>query len=480
MQKTNIAGNLNSNETALTSPVASWWDRRLLAPVIAAAVMRFALLAISLVQNGSRVLFQADTVSYLDPGRNLLLHGRFIADGVPDLVRTPGYALFLGLTSLAGLPFAGAVNAVVSVFTIVLVWRLARALFLDDRVAIAAAWIFVFEPISVAFSSTLLSETLFLVPFLICMERLVTFLRSYDLRLLVTAGLSLAIATYIRPISYYLPVLIAMGLIAALARVPEIRWKAPAILLLSALPWLALWQVRNRVETGYSGFSSISDINLYFYDAAGIEARLKHEAFFDLRRELGYVDFSDRDGQSYIYQPYLALHPEQASWTQGQRLTYMHAEGLQVIKAHIGIYFQNVRSALISAIFSPGSGYLYRLVVRGGSQSNPALIDEGTASGGIQLVRKSPWEATEKIVFEAALLAAYVLAILGIVQALRGRFKGSFNIASLWLILGVSTYLLCVAAMSDTAADSRLRMPVMPFICIFMAASIWRTKRAST
>jgi hypothetical protein len=105
------------------------------------------------------------------------------------------------------------------------------------------------------------------------------------------------------------------------------------------------------------------------------------------------------------------------------------------------------------------------------------LIDEGTASGGIQLVRKSPWEATEKIVFEAALLAAYVLAILGIVQALRGRFKDSFNIASLWLILGVSTYLLCVAAMSDTAADSRLRMPVMPFICIFMAASIWRTKR---
>jgi len=465
----------SSASNATTSLADQWWEPRLVWPVLTAAIVRFVLLAVSLAQNGSRVLFQADTVSYLDPGRNLVLHGRFIADGVPDLVRTPGYSLFLGLTSLAGLPAAGAANAALSVLTIVLVWRLARTVFADDRIAIAAAWLMVFEPISVAFSSALLSETLFMVPFLICMERLAAFLRSRSLRVLAVAGLWLAAATYVRPITYYLPIVLAAGLFVTLARVPGLRWKAPAVLLISVLPWLAIWQIRNRAETGYAGFSSISEINLYFYDAVDIEARLEHRGFFDMRKELGYVDFSDRDGQSYLYAPYVALHPEQATWTQGQRLAFMHAEGLRVIKTHIGTYLGNFARALLNAVVSPGAGYLDRLVIPDGGRNNAGVIDEGAARGGIQLVRKSPWEAAEKVVFEIALLAMYLCAAWGLTLAARGTFRGSLSNASLYMLLGASVYFLCVAALSDTAADSRLRLPVMPFVCILVAAGLWRT-----
>ena len=154
---------------------AEWWTPRLTGPLLAATVVRVALLAAALARTGVSALVQPDTSSYLIPGRNLLLHGRFFADGVPDLLRTPGYPLLLAITSLAG-PLAGAVaNVLLSVFSVILVWRLGRAAFVDDRIAIGAAWIFAFEPLSVANSVVLLSETLFLALFLLSLERLAAF-----------------------------------------------------------------------------------------------------------------------------------------------------------------------------------------------------------------------------------------------------------------------------------------------------------------
>jgi len=85
---------------------------------------------------------QIDTSSYLLPGRNLLFHGSFVfQDGQPYLSRTPGYPLFLALTTLPGMEFAVLVQVILSALTVVLVWRLARGIFEDDRIALLSAWI---------------------------------------------------------------------------------------------------------------------------------------------------------------------------------------------------------------------------------------------------------------------------------------------------------------------------------------------------
>jgi len=158
-----------------------WWTPRLAGPLIAAAVVRLTLLAVVLARAGTSALINTDTNSYLIPGRNLLLHGSFVADGSPDLLRTPGYALFLAVTSLAGLPAAALANVILSVFCVLLVWKLGRAVFDDGRIALGAAWIFAFEPIAVVNSVLLISETLFLALFLLSLERFAAFLRGRSL-----------------------------------------------------------------------------------------------------------------------------------------------------------------------------------------------------------------------------------------------------------------------------------------------------------
>jgi hypothetical protein len=377
--------------TANPGSKSGWWTPRLAGPLIAATAVRLALMVLMIVRNGTEVFSQSDTSSYLEPGRNLLLHGRFVADGVPDLVRTPGYPLFLAIFSLSGLSVAAVANVILSVFCVFLVWRLGRTVFGDDRIALGAAWIFAFEPVSVTYSAVLFSETLFLALFLLSMERMAEFLRGRRLPVLAVAGLWLAAATFVRPVTYYLPAALALALLAVFLRVPNLRWKAPAVLLISVLPWLAAWQIRNWVETGYSNFSSISEINLYFFNASEVTARLEHRPFSDVTRELGYVDFTHHSGQDYLFAPYLALHPEQAGWSQAQRLAFMHAEAVRIIRAHPKVYLSACLAHLFKTVFDPGAGSFDALLNPGDPRHIAGLIlDKGLVSGGLALAREYP------------------------------------------------------------------------------------------
>jgi 4-amino-4-deoxy-L-arabinose transferase-like glycosyltransferase len=453
---------------------AGWWTPRLSGPVLAAAAVRGALLAAALARNGVSALLLPDTSSYLIPGRNLLLHGRFFADGVPDLLRTPGYPLFLAITSLAG-PVAGAAaNVLLSVFSVILVWRLGRAVFGDDRIAIGAAWIFAFEPLSIANSVVLLSETLFLALFLLSLERLAAFLRRHSLRMLAASGAWLAAATLVRPVTYYLPVALALGLFLVLARERGLRWKAPAVLLISVLPWLAAWQTRNKLETGYSGLTSVSDLNLYFFVAADVAARVEHRSFTDVRGELGYLCGPDCSEQVYLFPAYFARHPEQTGWTQTRQLAFMHSEAVRVIRTHFGVYLRTWPPHLFEAVFDPGAGSFNSLLDFGSSMNvNNLIVYTDPVRGELALVRAYPWIAAEKAVFVVVLLGLYLLAA-------RGALRGGMPSACLWLLLGTSFYILVISAAAGGAGvTARYRLPVMPIVCIFAAAGALRSNKVA-
>ena len=458
---------------------ADWWTPRLAGPVIAAAVVRFALLACSLFRGGTNAIIFPDTPSYLEPGRNLLLHGRFFADGVPDLLRTPGYSLFFAITSLGGLTVSAAANVILSVFSVILVWRLGRRVFDDHRIALGAAWIFAFEPIAVKFSVVLYSETLFLTCFLLSMERIAAFLLERRLRVLAVGGLWLAAATFVRPVSYYLPVALALGLFLVLARVPGLRWKAPAVLLITVLPWLAAWQIRNRVETGYDGFSSVGVYNLYFNDAAEVKALVEHRSADDVRNEFGFVGANTNGQQRYLYQPYLTSHPEQTGWSQDRRLNFMHSEAMHIIRAHYWVYLHTCVVALFQTVADSGFGSFEGYMnLRASSKYSTSLLKGGLLTRVIALSTAHPWKMVEKAAFSILLLGLYLFAARGTYLAARGVFRSGMCNSCVWLLLGTSLYFFAVAA-AGSRAGGRFRLPVMPVVCILASAGFRRGVRTS-
>lgn len=436
-----------------------WFTPQLAAPVIAAALVRLDLLAVVLVRSGSGALYRADTLSYLEPGRNLLLHGRFAEAGLPDIARTPGYALFLALACLAGPIAAALAQVILSAFSTVLVWRLARAVFSDERIALAAAWIFAFEPLSIIYSILLLSETLFLALFLMSLIRLVEFLRARSLRALAQAGFWLAAATLVRPVTYYLPVALAVGLIVVLAHVKGLRWKAPAVLLLSVLPWLAAWQIRNWIETGFTGFSSIQTQNLYFFSAAEVTSRVDHRLLADVQNDLGY----NND------QLFLLRHPQAAEWNQAQRLGFMRAEAKPILRTHPRLFLSTHLAGSIRTAFNPGAAVLLDLIrAPVDDQAFTREREQGPVRAAIWMAQNHPWQIVAMASLGTLLLGLYILAFLGFA-------RGQSPCACVWLLLGVSLYFFAVSGGAVSAA--RLRLPVMPIVCVLAAAGAARMRR---
>jgi len=429
--------------------------RRLAAPVSAAVALRVALLAATLVRTGTGIITSGDTASYLEPGRNLLLHGRFLTGVLPEIDRTPGYALFLAVVSLPGVAAAALVQVILSAFTVVLVWRLARAVFDDDRIPLTAAWLFAFEPVSIIYSVRLMPETFYLALLLLSLERMVVFLRGRCLRTLAASGLWLAAATFVRPVSYYLPVALALGLFAMMMRLPGLRWKAPAVLLLSVVPWLAVWQVRNLLETGYGGFSSIVVRNLYFYQAAEVAARVEHRFFSDVQSALGYPD----------EQAYFARHPEQTDWSQARRVAFMGSEAHRILAAHPGTVLKVQLEGSAVVAFTPCAADLLRLLGAYPKDGPRRVVNEGPLRSAIRIAQVHPWEAALMAALELALLGYYLLAA-------RGALSRSARREVLWLLIGVSLYFLAVSG--GAQAVGRFRLPVMPAVWVFAAAGLRR------
>lgn len=408
-------------------------------------------------------LTSTDTASYFLPGHNLLLHGRFTSGGVPEIDRTPGYPLFLALTSLLGRNVATVIHVSLSVFTVVLVWRLARAVFGDNRIATGAAWIFAFEPLSVMISPILLSDSLFVALLLVSLERIVRFLQTHQSTMLLECGLWLAAATFVRPVSYYLLFLLALGLPVALAQIPALRWKAPVLLLLSSLPWLGAWQLRNWVETGYGGFSSIAAINLYFYQAARVEALAEHRSYGEVQEQFG-LDNQPSSLAPYLRQSYLEHHPEQTSWMQAKRLAFISSESARILRLHPVYSVETQLAGSVRVMLTPATLDLMQLVAGGGRDNFVDLrtkgIDEGPVRTSLRFIQMHRGLATLMVVLAFMLALLYGVAILGMV-----RSRASTQL--LWLLLGTALYFLVVSG--GAAGGARYRLPAMPILCIFAA-----------
>lgn len=431
-------------------------QRGLVAPVVVAATLRAGLMLAAFLLTGTEIMTQGDTASYLTPARSLL-HGAFTTAGLPEIDRTPGYPIFLMLSGMShdNVLLTVLVQIVVSILSLFLVSRIAARLYPSGNAAILAAWFYALEPISILSTVRLMPETLFVFLLLCVIERLLSYLKDGGLAPLAVAGVSLAGATFVRPVSYYLVFPLALALVFAGPRYGGCWWKAPVILLISTLPWLAAWQLRNRVETGYSGYSSIVEKNLYFYQSAEVTAELGHLTLAEEQKELGYPDEAS----------YLARHPEQAGWPIVRRLAFMRGESMRVLAQHRLLYLKtHFRGVALVALTPCASEWLQLLHAYPDEKTMPGrVLNEGIGRSFMRVLAANPKVAVVMIALEVPLLVLYAAALPGAARA--GGDK-----AALCLLAGVALYFLLISG--GAQAVGRYRVPVMPELCVLAAGGV--------
>ncbi|MEO7190279.1 MAG: glycosyltransferase family 39 protein [Vicinamibacterales bacterium] len=459
---------------------------RLAAILAGVFLTRIGLAAIVvLVRHDISAFHVPDSGRYLTLGAEMVFHHRYAFEGRPELFRPPGYPLLLAMGQWIGhaTALAVVVQALLGVATTGLCFVAGRMAG-GARVGLAAALLYACEPGQIAWSTIVMSETLFTALLAGSLAALYGWLRSGRRWAVVVAAALLALAAYVRVVGYWLPFVLVLVLaatwrsMAAEARRardgatpprPTSRARALAsgvarqrlprplrdvtLAAVVAASILAGWHVRNGVVTGYWGFSSQFSRALFFMGGGPVEARERDTTYFAAHDRL-----SDE------------LNQRLSDQTPGGVAAGMRRRGLQLMLAHPVPFLSTYAAGIASALVHPGTGVFVRLFT-------PNLQDREASATQMLILRR--WTDSRDRLAQKSLgfllLSAILFAVnivywsLGAVGAWQGRRSPYVWIAGVFV-----AYFVLPAGGPD--ADSRRRAPLVPAMCVIAAHAQLRSR----
>jgi 4-amino-4-deoxy-L-arabinose transferase-like glycosyltransferase len=410
--------------------------------VLALCVVLRGAGALAVLLTNPHAVVQVDSASYLRPALALLNDSHFLqsrGSHQPEFVRTPGYPAFIAFVYLVfGVSHAALLLAqvVVSTLTVLVVWLLGARMW-SFGVGVLAAVLTIAEPLQWFSTGTILSEclaTLLLV--LVAGVGFVLFSQERPrLSWCALLGLAIAVATMVRPVTYYLPIVVIVLLIyAAFRRRTGVRY-ALALLVAFLVPLLVIvggWQFRNHEQVGSWRVSGIEAKNLYLFRAAGIVAHDRGLSLNAAQRVL-IKRLGSSEGES-----------------QGAYYGRIYQQGLKIVVAHP-----------LEAITGAADG----------------LFDEITSTRSRVFAYLGMKPASDPLQYgaTASLLLFYALCIYGFAQVARARR----HLIAHFYVVAVAVYVLLVSAGPEAIGGrgERFRAVVMPILTLYAAKGAYELFR---
>jgi len=162
-----------------------------------------------------------------------------------------------------GMPLIGIVFVQMALTVIAAVFTYKAALLIGEEIAPLSLLIVLFDPPSTVFSMMLLTEALFFFLISLFMYLFLSFIKNERIGSLVLSALVIALAVYVRPIVYFMPVAMAIFLAFAFKR------KSPKKAFVNALVFavivygsIAPWHMRNIKRFNINRFCSINNATI--------------------------------------------------------------------------------------------------------------------------------------------------------------------------------------------------------------------------
>jgi hypothetical protein len=405
--------------------------------IIVACVVGRGAYVVHVAHHDKYDAYGGDTVSYLLPAKALVHDHRFHHNAnspVPEFLRTPGYPLFLaGVDEVFGTGVAAVLLAqvLVSAATLLLVFLLGARLW-SANVGLLAAALVALEPSQWLSTARILSEsldTLLLVA--AALAGVVVFRRDRPgLWRPVVFGFAVAAATMVRPVTYYLPLVVLVLFAVRAVRHPHARRATVAAAVAFLVPVVVVlggWQVRNQREVASWRLSGVEGKNLLQFRAAGVLADVRGIPIVDAKNEL----FAKLDTT-------LRHDTARGHARIGARYDTMYRQGIDVLRDHP-----------VSTV-------------------KATVLGLGAELAGVHLTLDSLSLSALTVSALLLLYAMYALAIYEIVRIARARR----HLAAHLVVLAIALYVLVASAGPEAfgGRGERFRAPIVPLLLLYAAA----------
>jgi 4-amino-4-deoxy-L-arabinose transferase-like glycosyltransferase len=381
-----------------------------------------------------------DTNTYLELATSMLERGTYEGysrDNI-DLVRTPGYPLFLAAVmgvSGGNLAFLALAQVLLTIGTCAAVYAIGRRI-LGPGAGLAAAWIFALSPTSLFFAMTALTETLFALLLSLSILTLVVFHQTSALRWGALSGVLLGAATLVRPIGVWL---IPLWTLFALISQPKGNWRKrlTAAGVVFAAGWLALlpWQARNLAVSGSFTLTPVAEATIRNWMIAPGLAEAK-----GITREQAVAEIANADDPQKYMLDAIRMYPK----------AMLRAQLTGIYRTTMGFEY-GTWMILLDVERPPGREYVNSALARNFSRA---------ARAGAELIRGGYY--VQFAVTTWSQVHTWVLLILAAASLLYLALPGRCIWCYALLIL-VSGYLIVVPF---AAGQARFRVPVDPLLAV--------------
>lgn len=407
----------------------------------------------------------SDTELYQNSALTILHSGAFNVDletPTPQTIIQPGYALFLAsIYFLVGESFSAVALAQIAVssVTLYLAYWLATHLW-NEKTGLLAVLILAMDVTTFSYTFAILTETLFtllLTLMLACGFKVIKD-KENSMQWSFLMGLSLSLATLVRPISYYLIIPLFIGVIIYYIS-QRLEWKIiltiSALLLLPYLTLIGGWMARNYLLTGNASYNQLSGTNMLFYKGAGILAIRDKTDLFTAQEK--YFGINVHEASMLALQ-----HPEQKLSQKWQK------QATQIFMENPALLLRMQVSSIFTLLLGSGETTLLQFI------GYP--IDKTGPLG--DLLRLSMSEYVQLWIIErpaAVLFLILAYLYLAIVYSANLYWmaaqirKRDLSIIHLFFG-GVFAYFLIVSAGPE--AYYRFRVPITPILAIYAAEGI--------
>ncbi len=437
---------------------------RLWIAVVVALALRLLFFWVAYTHNQG-FFVQPDTPSYVVPALNMLKHHSF-SEGIypdirPEIVRTPGYPLFLAAVFFlfgTRIAYILIVQIVISLLIVFMVYKIASLIGEEDA-GFWASLIAALNPSLIISANKILTGTLYAVLLLLGLYFVIVFVhRKGSFPLLLFGFLVLSLAAFVRPIGMYLGIVLAVVLFFWMLKVKfgfkrSILYVA-SMLLIFLLP-IFFWSYRNYTLTGFRGFSAIQPWNLLNFEAASALALRNGSVRREEAKRLMNEVLRKSRGKSF-----------------GEVYNVMQGEAMKVILANKW-YFTIMQLKGIAAVWaSTRAGDLF--VAMGGFGMYPDF-GKYFYNMGIREFISFMWKNYKEI-----LLLHFVMLVFYLIEYLFSLFGLVSRKWSISVVVIVLTIVYLSLLSGGSAGTARFKIQIEPLISVLAGVGIvaWKQRKS--